>query len=191
MNTNQRFRQRIIKQRKALSIDEVTQLSAQIATNLCDSKLFQQAKQIATYLSVSGEADPTPLAKLGKVFYLPVLKKNKKGGLHFVKVNENSKFTINQFGISEPILTDVDKFQVKQLDLVIMPLVGFDQQGNRIGMGGGYYDRSFSFKLSDKSSRKPLLIGYAYEFQKIEVLKPEVWDVRMDGVVTEKGLFLF
>ncbi len=190
---NQQLRTRIKKQRATLALDEIKQKSAIIANQLQASIQFIEAKHVAYYLPISGEADPTSLFT-GKADqkeqYLPVLKQTGGIGLHFIKVHETTLFGTNKYGIQEPVLASNDLIKAEELDLVIMPLVSFDQQGNRVGMGGGFYDRTFAFKQSVQA-RKPLLIGYAYEFQCSDTLAPESWDVKLDGVVTENGFMLF
>ncbi len=189
MDIQQQLRTHIKKQRAILSTDNIKQTSLLIAKRLKDSFEFTQAKHIAYYLPVAGEADPTMLLQArhgtGKAeFYLPVLKKKAEKGLHFIKVGKTTKFIKNQYGIPEPEFTEHDLIKPEKLDLVITPLVSFDLQGNRVGMGGGFYDRTFGFKQSEEM-RKPLLIGYAYEFQYSDKIVPNTWDVKLDGVVTE------
>ena len=77
----------------------------------------------------------------------------------------------------------------RNLDLVIVPLLGFDQDCNRIGMGGGYYDRSFAFRRRFKHVKRPYLLGVAHEAQRVERIKAQPWDVSLDAVVTEKNLY--
>ena len=74
----------------------------------------------------------------------------------------------------------------RQLDVVIAPLVAFDESLNRLGMGGGYYDRTFAFRKRARVLRRPVLIGVAYSFQRVDRLQPENWDVPLDVVITEK-----
>ncbi len=200
MDTRQ-LRTQLKKQRSALPADTVERTSLCIAEQLKNSIEFTQAKHIAYYLPVSGEADPTTLCfnrhkglkqhkdfnengAHKKSFYLPVLKKNGKIGLHFIKVDQATRFKKNRYGIAEPVFMTEDLIKPEKLDLVITPLVSFDLQGNRVGMGGGFYDRTFGFKQCNEST-KPLLIGYAYEFQYSDNIIPEPWDVKLDGVVTE------
>lgn len=94
----------------------------------------------------------------------------------------------NQYGISEPDIPISHQLKPIELDIVLMPLVAFDLNGNRLGMGGGFYDRSFSFLMRRKSNKKPRLIGVAYDFQEIETLDSDSWDVPLDAVVTESRL---
>ena len=80
---------------------------------------------------------------------------------------------------------------IRRLDLVLMPLVGFDSTGSRLGMGGGFYDRSFAFLRRRQKWRKPNLIGAAFDCQKVEQIDGQSWDVPLSGVMTESGVELF
>jgi 5-formyltetrahydrofolate cyclo-ligase len=75
------------------------------------------------------------------------------------------------------------------LDVILMPLVAFDGQGNRLGMGAGYYDRTLAFLRHRRHWRKPRIIGLAYEFQRMPALPAEPWDVPLDGIITEAGFY--
>ncbi len=198
MNT-ERLRNAIKAQRAALTAGEILQTSQLIAQQMAQTEAFQQAQHIAYYLPVSGEADPTllltPRNCQSKLFYLPILKKGSETGLDFMKVTEETCFEDNCYGIPEPVCnsgnTD-ELIQPDQLDLVITPLVSFDEQHNRVGMGGGFYDRTFAFKNTQRNLNtrtKPLLIGYAYEFQRSPALSAEPWDVKLDGIVTERKFY--
>lgn len=178
----------IRKQRKALSSQQQTDLSQNIAANLVQSHAFRTAKHIAFYLPVQGEADPTLVLDYAgsnrKTFYLPIISQLKENQLFFAPSDENSTFYANKYDIPEPICHPSELRKPRALDLIIMPLVGFDLSGNRLGMGGGYYDRSFAFKRYRTVTKKPLLIGYAYDFQKIDQLPSESWDIPLDAIVT-------
>ena len=189
--SKQDIRKRITLQRKHLSVEEQIQRSKKIARLLSQSNHFTNAKNIAYYLPVSGEADPTfidssPTAH-EKEFYLPIV--IHKGGirLFFAKINMDTQYQKNRYGIAEPIYTKEDLLPAHELDLVIMPLVSFDHKGNRLGMGGGYYDRTFAFK-NTQQQKAPFLMGYAYDFQHSRQLQTESWDIPLNGVVTESSL---
>ena len=92
------------------------------------------------------------------------------------------------FGIPEPIVRPRYQLRARDLDCVLLPLVAFDAQGFRLGMGGGYYDSSFAFLGQPPQRSKPRLIGLAYGFQYIQQLPRDPWDITLDGVVTEQGL---
>ena len=156
---------------------------------------FVTSSKIALFLSQDGELSTQPaIQSLWQTaqhqVYLPVLET--QDGLHmaFAEFNNNSKLKKNQFGIEEPEQPFDQHLTGAELDLVIMPLVGFDKQGNRLGMGGGYYDRSFGFKIQNPKA-KPMLIGWAHSCQETDQLSPEKWDVPLDGIITEKALTLF
>ena len=111
--------------------------------------------------------------------------KDKK--LLFSIYNEGDPLVNSHCGIPEPYKKSDNLIDPKDLDLVITPLVGFDVDGNRLGMGGGYYDRTFAFtkQHSDDDDHGPCLIGVAYEFQNISQVPTESWDVPLDKLVTE------
>ena len=93
------------------------------------------------------------------------------------------------FGIQEPAGGPIRA--ARNLDIILTPLVAFDSAGNRIGMGGGYYDRTFAFLKRRTTWRKPKLIGIAFGLQEVDAVPVDTWDVPLDGILTEKGLVLF
>jgi len=197
MNQNKHaIRRHITQQRKQLSKQQQQLRSQQTANHLYHSSYFLQAKHIAYYLPIAGEADPTSLRtsthKNEKTFYLPIVAQDGENELLFAKIHKNTHYKKNKYGIKEPIYHVKDLLAADKLDLVITPLVSFDHQGNRLGMGGGYYDRTFAFKCKKNTIAKktPILIGYAYDFQQVNKLQPENWDISLNGIVTESGILL-
>jgi 5-formyltetrahydrofolate cyclo-ligase len=172
--------------REQLSAQEQQQKSALIINNVKQSDIYEQATKIAFYHAVRGEADPSDLMDSSKKFYLPILSTNKDQGLVFAPIDENTQYKNNEFGVPEPIVEPDEFINAETLDLVIMPLLGFDNQGNRLGMGGGYYDRCFAFKKQQPD--KPILMGFAYDFQQVEALSAEPWDIGLDMIATESQL---
>ena len=150
---------------------------------------YQQAEHIAAYFAVKGEISLEPLIDQalsnGKKIYLPNLDQK---SLRFSPYFHQQKMRINRYKLPEPDVSDDEMLAPEALDLVLAPLVVFDAKGNRIGMGGGFYDRSFAFR-KDSERRRPLLIGVAHELQKIESLEPESWDVQLDMVVTDQAIY--
>ena len=100
---------------------------------------------------------------------------------------KTTPMAVNYFGIPEPDITPRKRCPTRSLDVVLMPLVAFDESGNRLGMGGGFYDQTFSYKSRSGNVSKPFLIGVAYEFQRVDSLPTNWWDISLDGIVTEKG----
>ncbi|MEE9342981.1 MAG: 5-formyltetrahydrofolate cyclo-ligase [Gammaproteobacteria bacterium] len=189
MSSRSSLRQGIRLKRRQLNTHERQLAAKQLTERLIRSPLFLNSQRIAAYLPVQGEIDPTPLIekawKMHKQIYLPVLSPIKKNTLWFVRYEPNSRMTKNRLGIPEPVINHRHRIPTKALDIVLTPLVGFDKHGNRLGMGGGYYDRSFSFLASRRYYLKPRLIGLAYEFQQVPELIKEAWDIPLDAIVTE------
>ena len=156
---------------------------------------LRRAKHLAIYWPADGEPDLRQIRVLRhprsprRQLLLPVLTQNQR--LRFAPWHQRTALHANRFGIPEPRVRPGQLLRPLQLDAVLMPLVGFDDQGNRLGMGGGFYDRSFAFRHARRRWRKPLLIGVAFELQRCPPLPKETWDVPLDGIVTELGLRLF
>ena len=188
MSYQSEIRKRIQTQRQSLTKQQQVAYSAQICQQVVNSGLLDNADHIAFYLPVRGEADPTPLQRIeayqDKHFYLPILSELKENHLAFARYDQTTKMVLNRFRIPEPdVATASLLHDPSQLDVVITPLVGVDPQGNRIGMGGGFYDRTFAFKKDE--NRSPLLIGFAYDFQLIEPQTPQDWDVAVDQIALQ------
>ena len=158
--------------------------------------LLRETKRIALYLPNDGEIDPSGLimwcAKHDRLAFLPVVRQQDGvNSLLFAPVDPSTTFKDNQFGIPEPVVEATSLIAAADLDLVLLPLVGFDGYGNRIGMGGGFYDRTFSFLHRDQAGRadqKPALIGIAHALQEVDRIDAESWDVPLSVVVTDKGV---
>ena len=188
MNTQSQIRKHIQEKRQTLNKQQQSEYSAQICQQIIESGILDNAQKIAIYLPVRGEADPTSLQCIesfqNKQFYLPILSEVEENHLTFAEYNQQTPMKLNRFKIPEPdvpassLLHDPTK-----LDVVIAPLVGVDSQGNRIGMGGGFYDRTFAFKKEKRES--PLLVAFAYDFQFIELQTPQNWDVAVDKIALQ------
>lgn len=103
----------------------------------------------------------------------------------FVRVWPGSRLVYNRWGIPEPRPTLNHSISPRRLDLVLMPLVGFDEAGHRIGMGKGFYDRTFAFRRS--KGHRPALVGLGHECQQVaEGITPSGWDVALDALATPR-----
>lgn len=187
------LRQQLRQARRALDPHEHASHSAAIAQQLVNHRVFRAAQHIACYLPNDGEVDLTNFMNqawgMGKTVYLPVLSAIHRNRLHFLPYAPGDTLAVNCFGIPEPILRSRRVVALTRLDLVLTPLVGFDAQGNRLGMGGGFYDRTFAYLQRRQRWRKPRLLGVAFDLQKCpEGLPHQPWDVPLDGVVTESGI---
>jgi len=146
-------------------------------------------ERVAGYWASGGELPlnlaMAPLAARGQHFHLPVLQPGHK--LAFAPWQAGEPVAPNRYGIPEPSAA-TQLLEPFQMDLVLVPLLGFDRAGNRLGFGGGYYDRSFQFLQARTRPSEPLLVGIAYSFQELPAIDEEDWDVPLDFVATEREL---
>ena len=162
------------------------------ARRILSEPRLRRATRIAFYQAADGELDPASLLALApktpRRWYLPVLRPHAAGQLWFVRYRPGDPLQPNRFGIPEPVHRGRDLHPLPALDLILMPLVGFDAQCNRLGMGGGYYDRSLAALRHRHRWHQPLLVGLAHECQRLDQLEPRPWDLPLDAVVTERGI---
>ena len=188
------LRRMLRKARRALTPSEQRQAALGLYRQLAQHPLFRRAKHIALYLPTDGEIDPRLLLRAaqrrGKVTYLPVLSAWPRTKMVFQRVRPAEKLRPNRFRILEPRVTVSRQRKVWALDLVLLPLVGFDEAGGRLGMGGGFYDRSLAYLARRQRWRKPTLLGLAHECQKVERLVQASWDVPLAGTVTDKRWYI-
>ncbi|HEY9097745.1 MAG TPA: 5-formyltetrahydrofolate cyclo-ligase [Thiobacillus sp.] len=154
--------------------------------------LLLRARRIGFYLPHGSEFDIRPLLEQAQQMrlhcYLPIVPKRGRV-MRFGRLCRDTRQTRNKYGIAEPV--DPHSLRARQLDLLFMPLVGFDQAGYRLGMGGGYYDATLAYRHRRPSWRKPRLIGIAYECQGVDKLPHDPWDMPLDAVLTERALHRF
>ena len=189
------LRRRLRTRRNTLSVEERRLAERRLALNVAGTRLFLTSRRIACYLPNDGEIDTRGviehIGRLRKTCYLPVLSRLSHDRLWFARIKPDTHFTPNRFGIPEPSVKARELVRAQALDLILMPLVGFDDRGNRLGMGGGYYDRSLEFLRHRRCWRKPHVLGLAYDFQRLNGLDPDPWDVPLQGVVTDRAVYLY
>ncbi len=177
--------------RRALSPSQQQQAARQLVRQLLQLPQLRRAQHIALYIASDGEIDTQPLAQrlwhMGKKTYLPVLRPDKPGELWFVAYEAHTPLRPNRFGILEPDFRAAHRLPAARLDVALLPLVGFDRLGARLGMGGGYYDRSFAFKQPQPSGR-PYLVGLAHACQEVEALAVASWDIPLFAIATDVEL---
>ena len=174
--------------REALKKDFIEQASNDISQKIITSKYFKDANNIGCYLSTEYEVSTdiiiNSVHKKNKNLYVPKIKQGH--AMDFVKMTLNSKMVKNKYGIHEPLSEDI--IDANKLDIAVVPIVAFDEKKNRIGMGGGFYDRKFKY-IKNTQKKYPLLIGVAFECLKVEKIKPECWDVKLSAIVSELNEF--
>ncbi|WP_051993057.1 5-formyltetrahydrofolate cyclo-ligase [Marinobacter sp. EVN1] len=192
--SRRQLRQSLRQKRRSLSFEEQRQASERLALNLLRHPDLHRARHIGIYLANDGEIDPSlyiDLArKKGIRFYLPILHPIYPGKLVFSPYYDGVQLTANRFGIPEPPFPRSRRKPAWALDAVLFPLVGFDETGGRLGMGGGFYDRTFAFSRI-RPCMAPKLVGLAHDFQRVEQLPVEPWDVPLHGVVTDRRCYRF
>jgi len=187
------LRRQLRQARRQLSTQRQRQAARKLYRQLAQHPLLRRSRHIALYLPNDGEIDPRLLMleaqRRGKATYLPVLNAWPRTRMAFQRILPGERLKSNRFGIAEPVFRTARQRRVWTLDLVLMPLVGFDEQGGRLGMGGGFYDRSLAYRNRRKNGHKPTLLGLAHECQKVDRLPLASWDVRLQATVTDAGWY--
>ena len=187
------LRKQIRLKRRQLASRDRRACAKQLTRHLGRERLLLNSRHIAVYLPADGEIDTWPLIELlwslGKTTYLPVLVPFSGQRLWFSAYARDDTLVTNRYGILEPERVHYRRIRIHALDLVMTPLVAFDTAGNRLGMGGGYYDCSFRFLKQRQYLRKPRLLGLAYEFQRTSRISPQPWDVPLDAIATDNGVY--
>jgi 5-formyltetrahydrofolate cyclo-ligase len=191
----QQLRRAIRQARRALTPRQQRDHGVAVANRLRRESLFLRAARIAAYLAADGEIDPMPLLRAalaaGKRCYLPVLHPLGGPSLWFCEWREGDPLVPNRFAIPEPEPRRRPPHRAWQIDLLLVPLVAFDAHGNRLGMGGGYYDRTLAYLHHRTHWRRPHVVGLAHALQRVDALPKNAWDIPVDGVITERETHRF
>ncbi|WP_371373855.1 5-formyltetrahydrofolate cyclo-ligase [Thalassotalea aquiviva] len=199
LNSRPQIRQHIRQRRRQLSIAQQQDSAKKLCLQLCQHPRIAKARHIAVYLANDGEISLSPFIQWcwqqQKQVYLPVLHPFTQGNLLFLHYQQNTLLQPNSYQIPEPALDVRKVIPTNQLDVMITPLVAFDVKGNRLGMGGGFYDRTLAswFRESkDKASADTEAlypVGVAHECQQVPVLPIDSWDVPLAEIITPKKTF--
>jgi 5-formyltetrahydrofolate cyclo-ligase len=159
-----------------------------VARNVARALPLKCGTRIALYAALPAELDTSALIELaqqrGCRIYLPRIDRPRSArGMRFLEMS--GALRRNRLGIDEP--DNARSIGARWLDLVFLPLVGFDRSGVRLGTGGGFYDRAFAFRRWRHAWHAPRLVGLAYAFQQVAHIAAAAHDVRMDAVITEEG----
>ena len=189
-NTRDTLRSSLREKRHGLSTEQQMAASLALFNMLGNQDFFRVAQRIAFYQVADGEIDPRMLLDLalseGKSCFLPVIQQDNPEFVSFAPYDANTELVPNKWGIAEPPASEV--ISPTNFDVVFVPLVAFSKDCFRMGMGQGFYDRTFSFKIFNRRS-SPMLVGLAHECQLIDSFPVESWDVRLDAVATEKKIY--
>lgn len=189
MSNKKALRQSLRTERLALSPYLTTLYSKKITDNLLSLMEYQQAKYIGCYLSVQNEVDLSFFIQkawhMQKNTFLPAL--DGANEMHFYPYTFTTELSKNKYGIAEPTPLRNHQISPFQLDILVVPLLAFDRTRNRLGQGAGYYDRYLA--LYENSEKRPVAIGVAYDFQKIDRVPIDEWDIPLDIIVSEKYIY--
>lgn len=180
------------RRRRALSAAQRRACASAAARRVAATAWFRSSRRVAFYLANDGELDPQPLLQraraMGKECFLPMLRPVGDDSLWFAHYEPGDPLRPNRFNIPEPTSRYGRGVAPWSLDLMLMPLVAFDAQGNRVGMGGGFYDRTLAYLGRRNLWHRPHLLGLAYDFQRVDGLGPQPWDIPLQAIVTERGV---
>ncbi|RJT41556.1 5-formyltetrahydrofolate cyclo-ligase [Rahnella woolbedingensis] len=183
-SARQTLRTEIRQRRNNLTAEQQSHFALQAAERVVTHPKIQSAKTISVFLSFDGELDTKPLIdrfwREGKQLCLPVLHPFSAGNLLFLRYTPDTPLVRNRLKILEPQLDVTQVIPLSQLDVILTPLVAFDSTGQRLGMGGGFYDRT----LEHWQECGPYPIGLAHDCQHVDALPVEHWDVPLPAVIT-------
>ncbi|MBR7889476.1 5-formyltetrahydrofolate cyclo-ligase [Marinomonas sp. A79] len=193
LDPRQTLRRQLRQARRSLTAQQQEDAASALLTDIAQRLVTlsqasnantQPIQRVALYLSNDGEISPHLLCEHfwqhGIQTYLPVIDGKQ---LTFALYSKDTLWQENKFGINEPLTNET--ISGHELDMVFLPLVGFDTKGGRLGMGGGFYDRTFANKPADA---RPLLIGLAHDCQAVKSLPIEGWDVPLQAIITPQQL---
>ena len=186
------IRRRLRERRAQLSAQQRAAAARAISAHVAATRWLRGARAVGLYVSIGTEVPSAPLRALADrrrcPVYLPCIVDYRYRRMVFAR-DAGAPTAINRLGIPEPAALRI--IPVRALSVVLLPLLGFDRHGTRLGTGGGYYDRMFAYRRHRHSWHRPLLVGIAYQCQQLAHIERGGHDVPLDAVVTEDGVTLF
>ena len=177
--------------RRAMSSKQQDEAAQGVLKTIKEQKVLKSARRVAIYFANDGEINPLEMPKLfsnrRRKWYLPRLRKSGKRIMDFALFTKETTMVANKFGISEPFSENCEHEPPSKMDIIFMPLVSFDRSGNRLGMGGGYYDSTLA-EANRGGFSDTLLIGLAHHFQEKRRLRSRSWDIKLDMIITDREL---
>lgn len=175
--------------RRALLPAPLRTRARRAAQHLLRSPRLRRSRCVAVYLAAGSEIDTTPLIAalraLRRRVLVPVVESTDARTMRMVRLPRHAVLRERRYGIREPVRR-IRSARRERVDVVVLPLLGFDAAGLRLGSGAGYYDRWLAARRP-----RPYCIGYAFAMQEVAALPAEPWDQRLDAVCTERGLRYF
>ncbi|MFT5710802.1 MAG: 5-formyltetrahydrofolate cyclo-ligase [Halioglobus sp.] len=182
--TKEQLRSTLRQRRRALLPAAQSRAASNIAQLTISLPQWARAQHIALYHAADGEISTEKIAQLGrdqgKHTYFPVIGANKS--MVFARWQAGEPLQPNALGIPES-MPGAETYPATKLDIVFLPLLGWDQNGGRLGMGGGYYDRAFA------AAEGPTLIGLGHQIQQVDEIPTDPWDISLELIVTDTGIY--
>ena len=176
--------------RLAITAAQRMQTAEAVAQHLLQLPEWSSANYVAGYWATQGEV-PLHVVQMRlqtpRVWCLPIIQADKT--LKFAPWRSGDDLVSNQYGIPEPDVSPTSALDARDISIVLIPLFAYTLTGSRLGMGGGYYDRSFAFRHTQ--STPPLLIGVAYSCQEANDIPAHNWDVKLDILINEQEVLRF
>ena len=181
------IRKSIRTKRRALTPAQQQSAAQNLAALISQQNFFLRAKRIGIYIANDGEIDPSLLMGIAlnakKACFLPIIHPLQFNRLYFGEYRNGDQLKANRFGILEPQFSATTIAPLWTLDVILLPLVAFDRNGSRIGMGGGFYDRTLAACVNQP--RRPTLIGLAHGCQEVDSISQQSWDIPLDQIITD------
>ena len=181
------IRRHIRKRRKQLSSQQQQNAAEQLAKHLLQTVQQHQCKRVALFLSMDGEIGTQPaieqLWQAGVEVYVPLIHPFNAQQLIFIRYQQHTPLLRSKLGMLEPSPDCSQVCPLAQLDIIFTPLVAFDLSGNRLGMGGGFYDRTLEYHYKQERPT-PAMIGIAHDCQKVDDVPLEPWDIPLREIIT-------
>ncbi len=182
-------RKAMLQRRVSQPAQEVQALSLQAQEALLAEKVWDKAQRVALYMATKGEVQTQKIIEHawqhGKDVYFPRCNSNQQGQMDFIACHTMQDLTQGKYGIWEPKPTlPIPNQEALHLDILLIPGIAFTRQGQRLGFGGGYYDRF----LSKAEKQKTLYVALAFSWQILEELPTQAWDIPVHVLVSDKGI---
>jgi 5-formyltetrahydrofolate cyclo-ligase len=157
--------------------------------------LLAKGRRIGIYMPANSEIDVLPLQDRALAMqsscFFPVVPRKGRKRMWFSQMGKRPAWVLNRYGIPEYRHPQAKRVRAQRLDLLFMPLLGFDSRGFRLGMGGGYYDASLAYLKRFRRWRRPRVVGVAFSLQEVERVANDPWDIPLDAVLTEQEYRVF
>lgn len=189
------IRRRLREIRKAYNAAARQAASQSLVRLALRHRLLAKGRRVGLYIPSNSEIDVHPLLRRACAMrascFLPIIPRPGRKRMWFSEMGQHPLWVLNRYGIPENRQPLARRVRAQKLDLLFMPLLGFDSRGFRLGMGGGYYDASLAYLKRLRHWKKPRVVGVAFSGQEVERLPEDVWDIPLDAVLTEREYRVF